>query len=58
MNRIRRLQPLPYCNVSIVYDAGHGIAAERPEALCSTVVDFVDRRETFVVGYRSSLVNP
>jgi pimeloyl-ACP methyl ester carboxylesterase len=46
------------CNVSIVYDAGHGIAAERPQAISSTVIDFVDRRETFVVGYRSSLVNP
>jgi pimeloyl-ACP methyl ester carboxylesterase len=49
---------IPNCNVSIVYDAGHAIAAERPEALSGTVVDFVDRRETFVVGYRSSLVNP
>ncbi|HEU0022114.1 MAG TPA: alpha/beta hydrolase [Dehalococcoidia bacterium] len=49
---------IPNCNVSIVYDAGHGIAAERPEALWSTVVDFVERRETFVVGHRSSLVNP
>lgn len=49
---------IPNCNVSLVYDAGHAIGAERPEALCSAVVDFVDRRETFVVGYRSSLVNP
>jgi pimeloyl-ACP methyl ester carboxylesterase len=49
---------IPNCNVSIVYDVGHAIAAERPEALSSAVVDFVDRRETFVVGYRSSLVNP
>jgi pimeloyl-ACP methyl ester carboxylesterase len=46
------------CNVSIVYDAGHAILAERPEALISTVVDYVERRETFVVGNQSNVINP
>lgn len=49
---------IPNCNVSIVYDAGHAILAERPEALISTVVDYVERRETFVVGNQSSVINP
>ena len=46
------------CNVSIVYDAGHAIVADRPEALASVVSDFVERRETFIVGRQSGLVNP
>jgi 4,5:9,10-diseco-3-hydroxy-5,9,17-trioxoandrosta-1(10),2-diene-4-oate hydrolase len=49
---------IPNCNVSIVYDAGHLIVAERPEALISTVADFVERRETFIVSRRSWIINP
>ena len=49
---------IPNCNVSIVYDAGHAILAERPEALISTVLDYVERRETFVVGNQSRVINP
>jgi pimeloyl-ACP methyl ester carboxylesterase len=46
------------CNVSIVYDAGHLIVAERPEALINVVSDFVERRETFVVSRQSGVINP
>jgi len=49
---------IPNSHVSIVYDAGHLIVAERPEALISTVVDYVERRETFVVSRQSGLINP
>lgn len=49
---------IPNSNVSIVYDAGHAIVAERPEALAGTVADFVERRETFIIGRRSGMVNP
>ncbi len=49
---------VPNCNVCYVYDAGHAIAVERPEALVSVIMDFVERRETFVVENRSSLINP
>ena len=45
-------------NVSIVYDAGHVIVAERPEALINAVSDYVERRETFIVGRQSSIINP
>ena len=48
---------IPNCNVTLVYDAGHLIVAERPEALCSVVSDFVERRETFIVERRSSIIN-
>jgi pimeloyl-ACP methyl ester carboxylesterase len=46
------------CNVSMVYDAGHIIIAERPEALINAVADYVERRETFIVGRHNSMINP
>ena len=55
--RVYREQ-IPNCNVSFVYDAGHAILADRPEALISAVIDFVERRETFIVGRESGLINP
>lgn len=48
----------PNCNVCYVYDAGHAIAVDRPDALVNVVTDFVERRETFIVENRSSLINP
>ena len=46
------------CNISIVYDAGHLVLAERPQALITAVADYVERRETFIVGRQSSIINP
>ena len=51
-------EQVPNCNVCYVYDAGHAIAVERPGALTSVVLDFVVRRETFVVENRNSFINP
>jgi hypothetical protein len=31
---------------------------DRPAALASVVLDFLERRETFIVENRSSLINP
>ena len=41
---------IPLVNVSLVYDAGHVIVADRPDALVRLVADYVERRDTFVVG--------
>ena len=49
---------VPNCSLSYVYDAGHAIAIDRPEALVNVVLDFVERRETFIIENRSSLINP
>ena len=49
---------VPNCNVSIVYDAGHLILAERPQALMGVLADYVERRETYIVGRQNSLINP
>ncbi len=49
---------IPNSNLSFVYDAGHLIEAERPEALINVVSDYVERRETFIVGRQSGIINP
>lgn len=48
----------PNCNICFVYDAGHAVGIDRPEALISLMSDFVRRRETFIVENRSGLINP
>ncbi len=49
---------MPNCSVCYVYDTGHAIGIERPGALTSVVLDFIERRETFVVENRASIINP
>ena len=49
---------IPNCHISLVYDAGHLVAPERPEALANAVIDFVENRETFVVSRQRSVINP
>ena len=51
-------EKIPNSNVSIVYDAGHVIVADRPEALIDAVSDYVERRETFIVGRQRQIINP
>lgn len=46
------------CNIAIVYDAGHCIIGERPEALINTVADYAEQWETFIVGRHSGVINP
>ena len=51
-------EKIPNSNISLVYDAGHLIEAERPEALIDAVSTYVEHRETFIVGRGSNLINP
>jgi pimeloyl-ACP methyl ester carboxylesterase len=57
MGRIYR-ERMPNCNFVLVYDAGHEVGADRPEAFASLVSDFLERREAFIVTQTSSLLNP
>jgi pimeloyl-ACP methyl ester carboxylesterase len=41
-----------------VYDAGHGIAAERPEAFAEVVVDFLERHGAFVISRTETVIHP
>ena len=49
---------MPNCHFVMIYDAGHAVAAERPEALTNTVTDFLNLRQTFIVSRRDGRVNP
>jgi pimeloyl-ACP methyl ester carboxylesterase len=49
---------MPNCHYVLVYDAGHAVAAERPEALTNTIIDFLELRETFIVSRRDGRINP
>ncbi len=49
---------LPNCHFVLVYDAGHAIDADRPEAFAAVVGDFLERHEGFLVRRASDLVYP
>ncbi len=57
MGRIYR-EKLPNCHYILVYDAGHALDADRPEAFVSVVGDFLERHESFVVSQANALINP
>lgn len=52
------VERIPTCFHVMVYDAGHAIAAERPEALHGVVADFLERREAFIVSRDHTEINP
>jgi pimeloyl-ACP methyl ester carboxylesterase len=49
---------MPNCNLVFVYDAGHAISTDRPEAFAEIVADFVERREAFVVSRTETVIHP
>ena len=49
---------MPLCRFVLVYDAGHAIAQERPEAFAALVADFVERKDAIATRATSSIVNP
>jgi pimeloyl-ACP methyl ester carboxylesterase len=51
-------EKLPNCTLILVYDAGHALDADRPEAFVSAVDDFLQRHEGFLVNRQSRLINP
>lgn len=51
-------EKIPNCNIAIVYDAGHCIVGDRPEALVNTIIDYAEHWETFIIGHQTGLINP
>jgi len=49
---------IPNCHLVFVYDAGHLIGVERPEAFTEVVADFLERREAFVISRRGTVLLP
>ena len=46
------------CQLSLVYDAGHAMDAERPEAFVEVVSDFLERHEAFVISRTETVIHP
>ncbi len=49
---------MPNAHLVFVYDAGHAIAAERPEAFTDVVGDFLERGEAFVIRRAKTVILP
>ena len=54
----RYCEKLPNCALVLVYDAGHAVDADRPEAFVSVTHDFLQHREGFLVNRQSRLIHP
>ncbi len=54
----RYVEQIPSCYYVLVYDAGHTIETDRPDALCTAVGDFAERRDAFIVEHKSTTINP
>ena len=49
---------MPNCHLAFVYDAGHAISTDRPEAFTEIVGDFFERREAFVISRTATVIHP
>lgn len=49
---------LPAAHLVFVYDAGHAIGAERPEAFVEVVEDFLERNDAFVISQANTVLSP
>jgi pimeloyl-ACP methyl ester carboxylesterase len=49
---------LPNAHLVFVYDSGHVISADRPEAFAEVVTDFLERHEAFVISRKNTVIHP
>jgi pimeloyl-ACP methyl ester carboxylesterase len=49
---------MPNCHLVFVYDAGHAISTDRPEAFSEVVADFLERHEAFVISRTPTVIHP
>jgi pimeloyl-ACP methyl ester carboxylesterase len=49
---------MPSSHLVFVYDAGHAIAAERPEAFAEVVADFLERNDAFLIRRTKTVIFP
>ena len=49
---------LPKCFSTLVYDAGHDIDLDRPEAVAAVVRNFLQNGESFIVNRDNGMINP
>jgi pimeloyl-ACP methyl ester carboxylesterase len=49
---------IPNCHLVFLYDAGHEMSTERPEAFAEVTADFLDRHEAFVINRTATVIHP
>ena len=49
---------MPNSHLVFVYDAGHAISTDRPEAFTEVVIDFLERHEAFVISRTPTVIHP
>jgi pimeloyl-ACP methyl ester carboxylesterase len=49
---------IPNCHLVFVYDAGHAISTERPEAFTEVVADFLERHDAFIISRTETVIHP
>lgn len=49
---------IPNCHLVFVYDSGHGISTDRPEAFTEVTLDFLERREAFIISRTETVIHP
>jgi pimeloyl-ACP methyl ester carboxylesterase len=49
---------IPNCHLVFVYDSGHAISTERPEAFAEVTLDFLARHEAFVISRTDTVIHP
>ena len=49
---------VPTCHLLLVYEAGPAIAADRREACCAPIGEFLEQGEGFIVSHDSQLIRP
>jgi pimeloyl-ACP methyl ester carboxylesterase len=49
---------IPDAHLVFVYDAGHALMVERPEAFAEVVADFLERTDAFIINRTKTLVFP
>ena len=49
---------MPNCHLVFVYDAGHAISTDRPEAFTEVVADFLERHEAFIISRTPTVIHP
>ncbi len=54
----RYRQLMPACNLVFVYDAGHGLTEERPEAAAAVIADFLEQPAAFLVNRQDGMLSP
>lgn len=54
----RYKEVMPHCHLVFVYDAGHAISTERPEAFADVTIDFLERHEAFVINRTPTVIHP